>query len=88
MYVYLISPKNYESLIYNGENYGYIPKKLFLNKYLALEFWFTVEKLWYYGQNNGTIETMPRTMELWFKKKKKHCKYYQLLLKKTKNLWL
>ena len=41
--------------------------------YIIMELWFTMEKLWYYGENNGTMEknysTMEKTMvlyrELW-----------------------
>ena len=27
-----------------------------LNRFIALELWFTKEKLWYYGKNYGTME--------------------------------
>ena len=49
--------KNYEILFYNRKkNYGNIPIQLeFLNKYIALELWFTVEN----------YDTMEKTMELW-----------------------
>ena len=47
-----------------------IPKQLkFLNKYLASELLFTMEKLWYYGKSYGTC-TIPVAMELWFTMKK------------------
>ena len=40
------------------KTYDYIPKQLkfFFNKCIALELSFTIEKLWYYGKNYGTIE--------------------------------
>ena len=38
--------KNHVTLIYNGKNYDNIAKQLrFLNKYIALELQFTIEKL-------------------------------------------
>ena len=60
------------TLIYIGKNNGNIPKQLkFLIKYIALELWFTMEKLrvvlynvkkklLYYGKNYDTI---PKTIE-------------------------
>ena len=46
----------YETLIYNGKMYGNIPKQLkILNIYRVLELSFTIEKLWYYGKNCGTV---------------------------------
>ena len=38
-----------------------------MNRFIGLELWFTMEKLWYYGKNYGTI---PKTMELWISMKK------------------
>ena len=50
-------------LIYVGKKYGNIPKQLkFLNKFIALELWFTIRKLWYCGENYGTVE---KTKVLW-----------------------
>ena len=60
------------------ENYGNIPEYLkFLNKFIALELWFTKEnygtmeiKLWYYGkicyytENYGTFIYKEKTMVL------------------------
>ena len=44
-------------VIYNEENFGNIPKQLmFLNKNMAIELWFSMEKLWHYGKNYGTME--------------------------------
>ena len=43
-----------------------------MNRLIALELWFTIEKLWYYGKNYGTME---KTMELW------------LTMEKTMVLW-
>ena len=34
-----------------------------LNRFIALELLFTMEKLWYYGKNYGTME---KTMVLWY----------------------
>lgn len=43
--------------------YGYIPKQLiFLNKYIAIELLFTIEKLWNYGKK--TISTVTKKMVL------------------------
>ena len=39
-----------------------------LNRFIALELWFTMEKLWYYGKHYGII---PKTMEIWFTMEKK-----------------
>ena len=58
------------------KKYGNIPKKLkFFNKFIALEHWFTFEKLCNYGKNYDTMEKLwyyenisdilPKTMELW-----------------------
>ena len=39
------------------EKYGNVPKQLkFLRKIIALELWFTMEKLLLYGKNYGTFE--------------------------------
>ena len=66
-------------MIYNGKNYGNIPKKIeVLNRFIASELWFTMEKtmvlwkkLWYYTENYGTLiyygknyGTMEKTMVL------------------------
>ena len=62
--------KNYESVIYNGKHFANMPKQLkFLNKYIAVKLWFTMEKLWYYGKKNyGTIlKTIERFDLLWKK---------------------
>ena len=46
-----------------------------------MELWFTMEKLWYYGQNYGSI---PKTMEFRFsERKQKHDR-----LPKTKKNWI
>ena len=67
-------PKTMKLCFIMEKNYGYIPKQLkFLNKWISLKLWFTMEKLWYmyYGKKNyGTMiknyDTLPRAMELWF----------------------
>ena len=44
-------------------DYGKNKKKMkFLNRFIALELSFTMEKLWYYGKNYGAME---KTMVLW-----------------------
>ena len=35
----------------------------FLNRFIALELSFTMEKLWYYGKNYGAMEKNYGTME-------------------------
>ena len=39
---------------------------MFLNKYIALELWFTMEKLWYYRKNYGTMGKK-KPMVIWKK---------------------
>ena len=64
-------------MIYIGKNYGNIPKWLnVLNKFTALELWFTMGKLWYYKKTMvlwkktmvlwKNYDTITKSMELWF----------------------
>ena len=42
------------------------PKIEVLNRFIAWELWFTMEKLWYFGKNYGTMEkTMILYRKLW-----------------------
>ena len=59
-------PKTKRLLFITKKNHGKISKVL--NRFIALEIWLTMEKLWYYGKNYSTI---PKTMELWFTMEKK-----------------
>ena len=53
-------------MIYEEKKDGRLRKKQkkmkFLNRFIALELSFTMEKLWYYGKNYGAME---KTMVLW-----------------------
>ena len=59
-------------MIYNGKKLWKYTKIIeVLNRFIALELWFTLVKLWYYGKNYGTMGkkhygTIPKTTELWF----------------------
>ena len=43
-------------MIYNGKNYGNIQNNEVLNRLIALDLWFTMEKIWYYGKNYCAME--------------------------------
>ena len=60
-------PKTKTIWIKMGKNSVIYQKQLkFLNKFIALEYWFTMEKLWYYGKNYSTKEkTMILYPKLW-----------------------
>ena len=85
MELWFTKEEEYETLIYNGEKQGNIPKQLkFLNNYIAVQLWFTMEKLWNYGNIYGTLEkkilyygkkydTIPKTIEFWFTMEQNLC---------------
>ena len=71
-------PKLWIFVIYNEKNFGNIPKQLmFLNKYMALELWFSKEKLLHYGK---------KTMILWKKLIRFHGKKLWYYTEKYGNL--
>ena len=59
--------KNQETLIYDGKKLWQYTKIIeLLNRYIALELWFTLEKIWYNGKNYGTFEkAMVLYRKLW-----------------------
>ena len=57
-----------------------------MNRFIALELWFTMEKLWYYGKNYGTMEK-----KLWYYTENYRTSIYEEKkhgrLPNTKKLW-
>ena len=71
-------PRNFD--LWWKKLWKYTKTNELLNRYIALELWFTMEKLWYYGQNYVALNR-----EQWnFDLPRKTTENY----KKTKNIWI
>lgn len=64
MELWCTKEEDYETLIYNGEKPWQYTKTIeVLNNNIALQLWFTMEKLWNYGNIYGTLEKKHCTIE-------------------------